>query len=177
MPEMDTFRTIAELLRSGNAKPLIFPERVAPSTVYDLNYRIAIIALTFDRYAKSDLFAGRRIRTALLKLLQFLAVRPWLIPMLVKWESAEDNPQLSVLTSQKERRGFLSDLMHDHVVEYLVARQILKRGPSHLSLGAKGDILTSLSSALTMQGLFENERRALTGMRDIKITNNMLEGW
>ena len=177
MPEKDPFQSIAELLRSGNAQPLVFPERVAPSTVYDLNYRIAIIALTFDLYAKADLFAGRRIRTALLKLLQFLAVRPWLIPMLVKWERAEDNPQLSVLTSQKERRGFLSDLMHDHVVEYLVARQILKRGPSHLSLDTKGDVLTSLASALKVEALFENERRALSEMKDIKITNNMLEGW
>ena len=174
---MDPFRSIAELLSSGKAQPLIFPERVAPSTVYDLNYRVAIIAFTFELYAKSDLFAERRIRTALLKLLQFLATRPWLIPMLVKWESVEANPQLSVLTSQKERRGFLSDLTHDHVVEYLIARQILKRDPSHLRLGENGTILTNLSSTLAKEELFENERLALSDMKNIKITNNMLEGW
>ena len=39
MPEVDIFRSIAELLRSGSAQPLIYPERVAPSAVYDLNYQ------------------------------------------------------------------------------------------------------------------------------------------
>jgi hypothetical protein len=97
--------------------------------------------------------------------------------MLVKWESVEANPQLSVLTSQKERRGFLSDLTHDHVVEYLIARQILKRDPSHLRLGENGTILTNLSSTLAKEELFENERLALSDMKNIKITNNMLEGW
>src|ERR1022692_4701522 len=129
MPEVDIFRSIAELLRSGSAQPLIYPERVAPSAVYDLNYRISVIALGFDFHAKSESSGNRRIRTALLKLLQFVAVRPWLIPMLMDWKRAEAEPQLSMLTSQKERRGFLTDLMHDDVIEYLVARQVLKRGP------------------------------------------------
>jgi hypothetical protein len=81
-----------------------------------------------------------------------------------------------MLTSQKERRGFLTDLMHDDVIEYLVARQVLKRGPYHLGLGVNGTLLTSLSSTLQGEGLFENERSTLAGMKDIKITNNMLEG-
>ncbi len=101
---------------------MIYPERVAPSAVYDLNYRISVIALGFDFHAKSESSGNRRIRTALLKLLQFVAVRPWLIPMLMDWKRAEAEPQLSMLTSQKERRGFLTDLMHDNVIEYLVAR-------------------------------------------------------
>jgi hypothetical protein len=176
MPEVDIFRSIAELLRSGSAQPLIYPERVAPSAVYDLNYRISVIALGFDFHAKSESSGNRRIRTALLKLLQFVAVRPWLIPMLMDWKRAEAEPQLSMLTSQKERRGFLTDFMHDHVIEYLVARQVLKRGPYHLGLGVNGTLLTSLSSTLQGEGLFENERSTLAGMKDIKITNNMLEG-
>ena len=177
MPDQDVFRSIAEVLRAGSAEPLIFPERVTPSTIYDLNYRLAVIAFTFDLHATTDLSGFRRMRTLLLKLLQFLAVRPWLIPMLLDWERTEAEPQLSILTSQKERRGFLGDLMHDHVVEYLVARQILDRGRSHLSLGRNGAVLTSLTSALKADGLFINERGTLEKLRDVKITNRMLEGW
>jgi hypothetical protein len=61
MPEVDIFRSIAELLRSGSAQPLIYPERVAPSAVYDLNYRISVIALGFDFHAKSESSGNRRI--------------------------------------------------------------------------------------------------------------------
>jgi hypothetical protein len=177
MPNQDVFHSIAELLRVGGAKPLLFPERVAPSTIYDLNYRLAIIALTFDLHATTDLSGFRRMRTLLLKLLQFLAVRPWLIPMLVEWERTQAEPQLSILTSQKERRGFLGDLMHDRVVEFLVARQILDRGRSHLMLGMHGALLTGLTSVLKADGLFLNERRTLEELKDVKITNKMLEGW
>jgi hypothetical protein len=176
MPDPNVLRDLAEVLRSGSVQPIVSPDRVAPSTVYDIEYRTAVTACAFDLHARLDSSGTRRIQAIRLKLLQFLAIRPWLIPVLQRWANTQADPQLSVIASQ-ERRGFLGDTVHDHVVEYLVARQILAKSTSHLSLGTNGAILEKLSRALTSTGLFENERAALTEMKDIKVTNTMLEGW
>lgn len=176
MPESDLFRGLAEVLRSGDAQPIVMPERVAPSTIYDMGYRICIIACAFDTHAKMDLSGTRRIQAIRLKLLQFVAMRPWLISVLREWAVTEADPQLSVLTSQN-RRGFLGDAVHDHVVDYLVARQIFTQSSSHLSLGTNGGTLERIPAALAAEGLFGNERAALAQMKEIRITNKMLEGW
>jgi len=176
MPESDLFRGLAELLRSGGAQPIVLPERVARSSTYDVNYRVSIIACAFELHAKSD-SSTRRIHTARLKLLQFIAIRPWLVPVLKEWSQNETDPQLSMLTSQRMRRGFLSDSVHDHVVEYLLARQFLAQGPAHLSLGANGGELEKIAAGVKAENLFEDERGALAEMENIKVTNKMLEGW
>ena len=177
MAKFDVLHGLVEILRSAKAEPVISPERVAPSTIYDLRYRLCVIALTFESYAKADLFGSKRLQTARLKLLQFVAIRPWLIPVMREWMNTEANPQLSVFAPQKARRGFVGDAVHDRVVDYLVAHQVFERMPAHLALGENGEILKHLISDLENQGLFERERSALLELKSIKITNKMLEGW
>jgi hypothetical protein len=177
MAETYLFRELAELLRSGAAKPIVSPDRVAPSTIYDSTYRIAILACAFQMHAKPDVLNTPRVHTTKLKLLQFVAIRPWLAPAVAEWAQAGGDTQLSMLATQRGRRGFLGDTMYDRTVEYLVARQILVQTRNHLSLGPRGETLKDISTAVEKDSLFVSEREALAKMTGIRITNEMLEGW
>jgi hypothetical protein len=172
----DSFHILAGLL-AGRAQPVINPERLAPSAFYDLQYRIFLIAATFEVHAKPFSLDRRRIHAARLKLLQFIACRPWLLEMLRSWSAAQGDAQLSIISSQRLQRGFLGDQMHDDVVSLLVARGILVRIETHITSGDNFGLLTELYSMSIKQGLFSDERTALDELLDVKITNAMLEGW
>jgi hypothetical protein len=167
---------IGELL-SNRALPVIAPERLAPSAIYDLQYRMAVFASAFEIHAKPYAFGQRRIHSARLKLLQFIACRPWLVGMVRKWSEARYDAQLSLATSQRLRRGFLSDQMHEDVVAFLVARGVLDRSGAHLITSAHGDFLTRLHLTNIKEDLFSVERTVLKDLLAVQITNPMLEGW
>ena len=173
---INPLQAIGELL-AGRAQPVIAPERLAPSAIYDLQYRMAVIASAFEIHAKPYAFSQRRIHAARLKLLQFIACRPWLLGMLRRWGEAQHDAQLSMATSQRLRRGFLGDQMHEDVVAFLLARGMLIWSGSHIAAGPGADWLRQLHSANIEHGLFSVERDALEKMLNIRITNAMLEGW
>src|SRR6202049_295348 len=112
-------QAIGELL-AGHAQPVVAPERLAPSAIYDLQYRMAVTASTFEMHSKPHGMNQRRIHAARLKLLQFVASRPRLLAVLRNWSKAQHDAQLSISTSQRLRRGFLGDQMHEDVVTFLV---------------------------------------------------------
>jgi hypothetical protein len=172
----DSFRVLAELL-AGKAQPVIEPDRLAPSAFYDLQYRIFLIAATFEIHAKPFSIDRRRIHAARLKLLQFIGCRPWLLEMMQSWSAAQYDAQLSMISSQRLRRGFLGDQMHDEVVSLLVARGILSRTDTQISSGDHSGFLTELYSISAREGFFSGERDALRKLLDVRITNAMLEGW
>src|SRR4051812_27206986 len=88
---------LAELLATSGALPDITPERAAPSTEYDLLYRTVIVASAFQLHAKADQYSTRpRLQSRRLKLLQFVAIRPWLIDMLRNWSKKRDDAQESL---------------------------------------------------------------------------------
>ena len=116
-------KAIGELL-AGRAQPVVVPERLAPSAIYDLQYRVAVIASALEMHAKPYGLNQRRIHAARLKLLQFIACRPRLLGMFRSWSQAQHDAQLSFATSQRLRRGFLGDQMHEDVVALLVARGV-----------------------------------------------------
>jgi hypothetical protein len=173
---VDSIQFLAELL-SGQAIPVVSSERLAPSTFYDLRYRIFVIASAFEIHAKPYAPNMRRIQGARLKLLQFIACRPWLLGMVRVWSKAQHDAQLSMASSQRLRRGFLGDTMHDDVVSFLVARGILSRMNSHLADGPNTAWLGQLHSRITEEELFGRERHVLKELVSVKITNAMLEGW
>ena len=176
MPEPTLLHDLAALLRSRGVRPVVSPDRVAPSTVYDTTYRTAILACAFELHTKVDLSNAKRIQTARLKLLQFVAIRPWLVAVLREWSAAR-NTQLGMSSSQRARRGFLGDTMYDRLIDYLVAQEILSQTRTHLIIGTRGDVLQHIFSAVTKDNLFTAERSALMEMATIRITNDMLEGW
>ena len=50
---------LAALLAAVGAQPDLTPERLAPSTVYDLEYRVLIVAMAFQIHAAPDKYSIR----------------------------------------------------------------------------------------------------------------------
>ena len=172
----DPLQMIGEML-VGRALPTVNPERVAPSSVYDLQYRIAIIASAFELHAKPFAVTSRRIQSMRLKFLQFIACRPTLTQMVEDWSKTQHDAQLSLALSQRMRRGFLGDQMHDDVISFLVARGQLKRSGQFLATGLEMRMLRELHAVNVENGLFSAERQVLARLGPVRITNAMLEGW
>ena len=169
-------QTLANLLQGANARPDVHPSRLARSAVYDLQYRVFIVAAVFEIHAKPYL-DKRRINTAKLKLLQFIAVRPWLVPVIRAWSQSQGYAQQSMLSPQQLRRGFLGDTMHDDVVRFLVARGVFSRMPSHLVSSENWEMLRRLYIPSLEHGQFAAAITALQELKTVTITNDMLEGW
>ena len=177
MANQAPLQTLADLLSGSSAKLLIEPSRFAPSTVYDLEYRLVVVACAFDLHSKTALVKIRRIQAVRLKLMQFVAVRPWLFPVVQDWAASQKEPQLHRLASQSLRRGFLGDETHDKVIEYLVAHDALRREKAFLVASSNGAFLANLAAAANEANLFMEERHTLQDLLNVRVTNSMLEGW
>jgi hypothetical protein len=82
-----------------------------------------------------------------------------------------------MLTSQRLRRGFLGDRMHEAVLELLIAKNIFVRQPSHVRSGIQASLIEQLYAEAVTGNLFASERKALAGLAGVAITEQMLEGW
>jgi hypothetical protein len=172
---IDSLAAIAAILQGTKAKPVAAASGGAPSSLYDLRYRLFVNACAFELHSKPSLL-GARIQRARLKLVQFVAIRPWLTPVLVQWSESADDQQSSLEYSQRLRRAFLGDTIHDAVVDFLVAHQALMPSGDHLLAGPSHSLLRSWHSIAEEKDLFATERRALRALMDVKITIRMLEG-
>jgi hypothetical protein len=151
---------------------------LAPSTIYDLEYRVLIVAMAFEIHAARDRFSSLpRIQARRLKLLQFVAMRPWLVTIIREWSASRRHAQRSLDYEEGLRRGFISDTMHESVMEFLVAAGALRRDDAYILPGAKPSILADLHTEVQGRSLFQSEAKALTELKSIVITNEMLEGW
>jgi hypothetical protein len=175
MPERSAIATLSALLEESNAKPKMRIERLAPSAIYDLDYRVFVVAAAFERHARPAPPIGRRIHATRLKLLQFIAIRPRLLPIIKEWSRAKQDEELT-FTTQDLRRGFLGDQMFDSVVAFLVARGALEWMGTHLVEGKNVVLLSAIHTAAIGPGLFELELQTIEALVDIKITVRMLEG-
>jgi hypothetical protein len=177
MSSATALQTLAGLLQSGGAYPLLNPDRIAPSAIYDLQYRMFMVAATFQIHSNPHLLGKRRINAARLKLLQFIAFRPWLLPIIRKWSESQGYAQGSVFSPRQLQRGFLGDDMHERVVDFLVARRILARMNTQLVTDDNAGQLERLYRVGVENSLFTGSLRVLSQLKDITITNHMLEGW
>jgi len=169
---------LATLLAASGAQPDLNPGRLAPSTIYDLEYRVVVVAMVFQLHAATDRFSSRpRIQGRRLKLLQFIAMRPWLVDVIRGWSASRRDAQRSLDYEQGLRRGFISDTMHESVMDFLVAAGALRREELFVIPGAKSSIIFDLHSEAEKRTLFRSEVAALHELKDIVITNEMLEGW
>lgn len=166
---------LADLLQGGGASPIV-SSSIASSAIYDVQYRVAVTACAFALHARPDLVRSRRILAARLKLLQFIAIRPWLVPMIREWSDRRGTPQQSLL-AQRLRHGFLGDVVHERVIDLVVASGMFFRSGPHVVSGVGESIISRIVSALEESQLFEDERSALVELKGITITNAMLEGW
>ena len=167
---------LSELLAGTSAAPYVHPERIAPSTVYDLQYRMFVVAACLRVSGKVE-GAFRKISANKLRLLQFVAMRPWLLDVVREWSASRKDRQRSLQSSQSLRRGFLSDGMHDNIIDYLVATGCLFKQKGQIAEPISSIILSDLFDKSEQDGLFTTETDAIRELNEIVITNDMLEGW
>lgn len=178
MSTNNPLRRLAALLAASGAQPNITPERLAPSTVYDLEYRVLVIAMAFQIHAAPDSHSSQpRIQNRRLKLLQFIAMRPWLIGVIRAWSQSRHNAKLSLDSDEGRRRGFISDAMHDDVLDFLVAGGALRREDLYVISGPNWSVILELYSEALGNSLFEREIATLRELEEVVVTNEMLEGW
>lgn len=177
MPVESGISVLSSLLSASTASPYARPERVAPSTFYDLDYRVCIVACCFEVHAKQDETLYKRLHSAKLKLLQFIAIRSWLLPVVKEWSKSRNDPQRSVWSSQSLRRGFLGDAMHDEVIDYLVAAGLMAKAQNYLTTSHADLRLNTLYAEILSSQLFVVERNTIGELSNLTITNAMLEGW
>ena len=169
---------LAEMLQQSRATPVVVPSRVAPSAIYDVEYRTAVIALVFQMFSKPYGGAGhRRISYARLKLLQFVVMRPWLLAAVKEWSAAGNQESLALAQSVRIRRGFLSDTAHDDIMNYLIAADVFFRHENHVLAGQNGKVLAETVTFIKRNDLFSGERKVIDELGHVKVTNEMLEGW
>ena len=101
--EDDPVRELAALLARVDARPVLVKERIAASTLYDADYHLALVACAFTTHAKPDASGRDQMLASWLKLLQFVAVRPRLLPDLRLWAETRRNADLE--TWRKMPRG------------------------------------------------------------------------
>ena len=171
-----TFRKLADLLEGTSARPVVELSRLARSTIYDVGYRTAVVSCAFELHSKAYAGGGRRIHATRLKLLQFVALRPWLLGVVRDWVAAQKEPQLYLLAPRASRRGFLSDETHDKVVELLSAHGALRRQAAFLAAGPEVRILSDLAVKVTNAEVLVEERRILRELLGLRLTNSMMEG-
>lgn len=173
MPERAAIETLSALLQSSQAQPRLRTERLVPSAIYDLDYRIFVIAAAFELHAKEAPPIRRRIHATKLKLLQFIAIRPRLMSFIRSWSAAGDD---ETFAAYDLRRGFLGDRMYDAVVAFLVARGALEWMGTHLAAGSNAELLANIYTAAVSADLFVSERRTLEELAHVRVTVRMLEG-
>jgi hypothetical protein len=174
LPEPDAIRQLTVLLAEVGARPTFAPERIAPSTLYDTDYHLAVVACAFFLCAKVDVDGRRQILAPWLKLLQFVAARPRLVSDLRVWVSTRRNPDLD--TWRRMPRGYVGDRTHDAIIEFLVASGILEREKDQLMDGPRVAALDRLYEQLRAANLFAAERQVLAELLDIRANKTMLEG-
>jgi hypothetical protein len=178
MTTTSPLQRLAALLEASGAKPDLAPERLAPSTVYDLDYRIFVIAMAFRTHAAIDRFSSRpRVLSRRLKLLQFVAIRPWLVKVIREWSLSRHDAQRSLDSEEGLRRGFISDTMYDDVMDFLIAAGALRRDELFVIPGTDFSIISNLYSEALELSIFGSELGALLELQSVNITNDMLEGW
>jgi hypothetical protein len=104
-------------------------------------------------------------------------MRPWLLDVVREWSASRKDRQRSLQSSQSLRRGFLSDGMHDNIIDYLVATGCLFKQKGQIAEPISSVILSGLFDTSEKDGLFTTETDAIRELNEIVITNDMLEGW
>jgi hypothetical protein len=172
--DQNGMQALVELLRDAEAKPRVTPSRVVRSTLYDLDYHVAVISCVFFEATPEVSRNNRTVVAHWLKILQFVAARPMLAPDFVQW--AQTRRRFDLETWRKMPRGFIGDTTHDQTIELLIAAQILLRRGEMISSGERFSTLQSLHGQIVLKDLFLVEREILRTLSGIPVNRTLLSG-
>ena len=164
----DTFGQLGDILAAANAPLSIAPKVSTRSTIYDLDYRVSIVACAMHALSTTNASGAREVLANWLKLAQFTAMRPALLSHFLEWLDERKQPTLA---SQRWRRGFVGDRVHDSVIDFLSAQGALRRTGDLLVSGPRYSMLSDIESMISADDVFRDERFVLAkfgGMRPIK---------
>jgi hypothetical protein len=169
----DIFGQLGDLLVAANAHLSIAPKVSTRSTIYDLDYRLSIVACAMHTLSTADVLGERKVLANWLKLAQFTAMRPALLSHFLEWLDERKAPTLA---SQRWRRGFVGDRMHDAVIELLAAEGVLHRQGDLLFSGSRYSMLAEIEATVRSRDVFRNERFVLAKFADLRPIKAMLGG-
>ncbi len=169
-------QTLVALLRETGAKPRVSPERVVRSTLYDLDYHIALVACAFFTNGETRTDHTLGLVAHWLKLLQFVAVRPALLPNVQTWAGTRRRLDLDLDVWQKMPRGYLGDRTHDRTIDLLVAGNVLRRATDTLESGERFDVLRYLHQQIVDRDILASERRTLHELARLRVNKTLLRG-
>jgi hypothetical protein len=172
--ETNLISGLQTLLKEAMLTPRVRSERVVRSTLYDLDYHVAVIACVFSLAASGDQARQSGLKAHQLKLLQFVAMRPNLLGAFQRWASARLRPDL--LAWQAMPRGFLGDLTHDRTIDLLVACGVLSRSNDRLVAGPRFRLLEKVYEEILESDLLQSEREAIRTLSLLKVSNKMIGG-
>lgn len=175
----DPWQDLATLLREAKAVPRLRAESIIPSSIYDPLYRVVTIGLAMRACGKASPDTGLpMLNAAKLKLCQFVAIRPQLLPSLRDWISAHEGGERPSLDGWAQfPRGYAADSLHESVLTYLVAIGELVREGHNLyvtKLESKPGLLSRLVETVDQMDTFQGERKVLQELSTMRITLKML---
>lgn len=167
---------LTELLRKAQAVPDLHDAAVAPSSIYDPLFRTMVIALTMKMCGKPVAEGGHSLHEAKLKLFQFVAIHPELLPSLRLWVDAHAQGERPSLEGwARFPRGYAADTLHERVLTYLVATGECRRvGTGLVTRADAPGLLFSLADDAQTKESFNVERACLQELSEMKITLKML---
>ncbi len=172
--DSDPVQELATVLREAGVSPRVRPERIVRSTLYDLDYHVALIACVFFVSADDDASRSPQVVAHWLKVLQFVAVRPSLLPNFQVWASTRRHQDLD--TWQLMPRGYLGDSTHDRTVELLIAGGVLAREGDTLIAGSRFFDLRRTYNDLVGIDLLRSERVTLLELSRTRTNKTLLKG-
>jgi hypothetical protein len=173
---IDPVHALTVLLREANAIPRIRTESFPLSSMYDSTYRAIVVGLTLEICAKKrGTDPQARLADAKVKLFQFVAVHPDLMPSLRGWLRAhEEGKRPSLDGWARFPRGYAADTLYERVVAYLVSTGELGQDGKQLWRRQSEGLLSGLIRIVVARDAFTREREILTELGTVKLTMKML---
>lgn len=167
---------LTTLLRKAKAVPDLCDQAVAPASIYDPRYRTMVISLTMKVCGRSVGLGGLSLSDAKLKLDQFVAIHPELLPSLRGWIAAHARGERPSLEGwARFPRGYAADTLHEKVLTYLIAIGELRREGKKLYSRSDGKgLLMALATNAQTEQSFAVEQETLHELSGMKITLGML---
>lgn len=172
--ESDPVGDLSAVLREAGASARVHPERIVRSTLYDMDYHVALIACVFFISPGDETTMSRSVVAHWLKLLQFIAVRPSLLPDFHIWAGTRRHQDLD--TWQRMPRGYLGDSTHERTVELMVACGMFAREGDTLVAGSRFVDLRRIYDDLVAGNLLSSERATLLELSQTRVNKTLLQG-